>query len=311
MTALSVLPGGGETAPARVCGLCGVPHYHPCRILERHLQSMRLRGLAEDTTIYERGRALRRLARALPVPVLDADAAQLLAWRAGLDVAPGSIGAYVGHVREFYSWAVSAGLRQDSPAAGLPVPKLRRRLPRPVGEDDLMAAVGNAPPRIRLWLVLAAWCGLRAKEIALLRVENILLTASPPVLLVAADATKGSGERAIPLSPFAVAEIGAAGLPRTGHAFRRCDGRKGPNTPNLVSKLSNEHLHACGIGDTIHSLRHRFGTMAYRASRDLRLVQELLGHADPATTAGYAAYDKPRAVAVVAALPVPGGEARA
>lgn len=307
MTALTLLPGGGETVTSRECGLCGVAHHAPCRILERHLAHLRMRGFAETTTIHTRKLALARMARALPVPVLDADDRQLLAWRAALDITPGSAGVYIAHARMFYAWAVAEGLREDNPAAALPVPKLGRRLPRPVGEDDLMAALESAPERVRPFLVLAAWCGLRAKEIALLRAENILLSADPPVLLVASDATKGNSERTVPLSPFAVAELGTAGVPRSGYAFRRLDGRRGPLTPNLVSHLANRHLHACGIADTIHQLRHRFGTMTYRASKDLRLVQELLGHADPATTAGYAAYDKPQAVAVVAALPVPGG----
>jgi integrase len=315
MSALTLLPGGGQPEPAQTCRLCGKPHYVPCQILRRHLEHLRMRGLA-DTTIYERERAVIRLARALPVPVLDATARDLLKWRARLDISPGSVAQYITQVREFYAWTVARGLREDNPAAGLPVPKLARRLPRPVSEEDLMAAVAAAPARIRPWLVLAAWCGLRAKEVALLRVESVLLSADPPVLVVAADATKGTRERIVPLSPFVVSELTAApkvpmpsessGLPRSGYAFARLDGRRGPVTPNLVSKLSNEHLHGCGIGATIHQLRHRFATASYRASRDLRLVQELLGHADPATTAMYAAYDKPQAVAVVAALPTPG-----
>ena len=54
-----------------------------------------------------------------------------------------------------------------------------------------MHALQLAPPRIRPWLVLAAWCGLRAKEIALLRAESVMTSARPPVLLVTAEATQG------------------------------------------------------------------------------------------------------------------------
>jgi integrase len=184
------------------------------------------------------------------------------------------------------------------------VPRIGRRLPRPVSEPDLMRALAMATPRIRPWLVLAGWCGLRAKEIAYLRRECVLETAGPPVLLVARDATKGRSERVVPLSAFAVAELVPV-LPAAGWVFRRMDGRPGPNTPGLISHLANAHLHECGVAASLHALRHRFASETYKASRDLRAVQSLMGHARPETTALYAAYDQPSARAAVDALPVP------
>jgi integrase len=271
---------------------------------EHHLGHLRLRGHT-PTSIYARKRALARLTAALAVPLLSATAADLADWRASLTVGDQAVVAYVSHVRSFYGWAVKEGLIAENPADALPVPRLARRVPRPVSEQDLMEALAAAPRRIRCWLVLAAWCGLRTKEVALLRVENILVTASPPVLIVAADATKGRTERVVPLSAFVLAELAAARLPASGYAFRRMDGRPGPNEPWRVSQLANKHLHECGVQSTLHALRHRFGTETYRASRDLRAVQELLGHASPSTTAAYAAYDRPLARAAVDALPVP------
>ena len=50
---------------------------------------------------------------------------------------------------------------------------------------------------------------------------------------------------------------------------------------------------------TLHQCRHRFATDAYRASHDLRLVQELLGHQSPSTTAGYTGYVLTDALSVV------------
>ena len=166
-------------------------------------------------------------------------------------------------------------------------------------------ALDCAPARIRLWIVLAAWCGLRACEISGLRRECIRETSVPPTLLVAADATKGIEERVIPLSPFVVCEVGAAGLPSHGYAFARCDGRAGPNTAQLVSHLANEHLHAAGTASTLHSLRHRCLTEHYRATRDLRQTQEIAGHKDPATTAKYVAIVAAESAASMAAIPVP------
>jgi integrase/recombinase XerC len=270
----------------------------------RYLTHLTLRGLAPGT-ITARRRFLRRLERALGVPLTEAAPAMLTAWRTSLTCTPAVISTYVSHASCFFTWAVAEGLCPANPAAGIPVPRAPRRLPRPISEADLMAAIAQAPPRIRLWLILAAWAGLRACEVAGLRAENIVLRADPPVILVAWDATKGIRERAIPLCPFAVAELAAAGLPARGWAFGRMDGRAGPNKPHRVSHVANDYLRDCGIPATLHQLRHRFGTETYRASRDLRAVQDLMGHADPATTAIYTAVSQPSAIAAVAALPVP------
>jgi integrase len=277
----------------------------PDVVVAAHLRYLELCGRAPGS-VYCRSRALARMTAALPVPLIDATAEDLAAWRERLTVGPGAVVGYVSHARDFYAWAVMAGLREDNPAGGLPVPRLGRRLPRPIAEADLFTALAGAPARIRPWLVLAGWCGLRAKEIARLRRENVLDTARPPLLIIVEDATKGHSERVVPLCAFALEQLRAAGLPSSGWVFRRRDGRPGPNQPWMVSQLSNEYLHSCGISETLHQLRHRFATQAYRARRDLRMVQELLGHASPSTTAGYAAFDQADAAAVVDELPAPG-----
>lgn len=270
----------------------------------RHLDNLRLRGLSPGT-VEARRRALARLGRALPGGLLAAGPGDLAAWRAGLRLAPKTVGCYVSHAYQFYEWAVVTGLLEANPAGGLPVPRPPRRLPRPVSEADLLLALAAAPARVRPWLVLAAWAGLRAKEIALLRRECVLDHAASPVILVADGATKGHTEHVVPMSTFVLAELRPV-LPARGWVFRRADGRPGPNDPATVSHVANRHLHSCGIAATLHQLRHRFGTQTYRISRDLRAVQELLGHADPASAALYAAYDNAAAAAAVEAIPAPG-----
>lgn len=270
----------------------------------RHLRFLKLRGHSEGS-IYARKRALARMTALLPGPLLEATEAHLMAWREGLDLSPGATATYVAHAREFYSWALLEEMVSYNPAACLPVPRVPRLLPRPIPEADLMIAVTAAPDRIRPWLVLAGWAGFRAKEIALLRRPCVLDTARPPVLIVAADATKGRRERVVPMHEFVAEALDRAGLPGSGYLFRRHDGRPGPNKPWLVSQMANAYLHEIGIRETLHQLRHRFGTMTYRATHDLRLVQELMGHERPQTTAGYAAFDNDSAAAAVAALPVP------
>jgi len=274
-------------------------------VLAAHLAHLRLLGRSERT-VYDRERAVIRLAAWLrPVPVLAATAADLGAWRASLTVGDQAVVVYCAHVAGFYDFAVTRGIRPDNPAAGLPVPSPPRGIPRPVSEEDLAAALACASERVRPWLVLAGWAGFRAKEIALLRRESVLDTAIPPMLLVARNATKGRRGRRVPASPFVLAELRTAGLPRSGWMFPRRDGKPGPCTPWLVSQLAGRCFHEAGSAATLHMARHRFASQLYQQTRDIRLVQEMLGHASPATTAIYADYGDGAAEAV-GSLPVPG-----
>jgi len=274
-------------------------------VIALHLRHLELLGRAPETIACRR-RALTRMQQLLGVPLLEASGEDLAVWRATLNVGPGTVAGYVSHARSFYEWARLTCRYDGNPAAGLPVPKQGRTLPRPITEADLLAAVTGAPPRIRPWLVLAAYAGLRAKEIALLRRECVRETARPPALLIALSATKGHRERVVPLSRFCLGELLDHGLPRSGYVFRRADGLPGPNTPSRVSQVANNWLRGAGIDATLHQLRHRFGTQVYAVDHDLRLTQELLGHARPSTTAGYAAWDQASAAATVEALPAPG-----
>jgi site-specific recombinase XerD len=287
------------------CTFCGVPTWQPCPLLEKHLGSLRMRGLSE-TTIYSRRRAIVRMGELLPVPLVDATAEQLMDWRAALKVEDGAAASYVCQAREVYKWFIAEGLRQDNPALKLPVPKVGRRLPRPVGEEDLMMAVRLAGERVRPWIILAAYAGLRCREIAYLRRESVYDKATPPLLLVTSMAAKGRNERLIPLSAFALDALQRAPMPVSGYVFPRHDGKKGPNNPWLISQQIREHFQELGIAASAHSCRHRFATRCYAAGHDLLVVQSLLGHVSPATTATYAQFSNMDAAAAVESLGTPG-----
>lgn len=321
--ALTLIRGGGIPEPAAQCPVCGVPaHPEPsvlrsrtarpprCKVLTAHLDWLRMRGLS-DTTAANRESQVLLLAAALPVPVLDAGRDHLAAWRAGLTMAPGGIANAVSHVTQFYAWAVADGLIDATPATGLPVPKRPRRYPRPIADADLFRALEHAPQPVRAWLVLAAWCGLRAQETARLLAANVHLDDAEPYLLVDSEAAKGARERLVPLSAFAVAELRAYGVPATGYLFGRADGRPGPNAPHVISHVANNYLRAAGIADTFHALRHRALTMAYRASHDIRAVQAFAGHQRIDSTAIYTAFADGAVRAAADAIPVPPQPGRA
>lgn len=278
--------------------------------LDRHLAWCRARNLS-PATIYMRRRVLLAVAAFAGLHALvpgsglsRLSATVLLAWQSQMAemITPGALANYTSHLRSFYGWCQAEGIRADNPAERLASPKLPRRLPRPIGTADLMLAMQTAPARVRPWLACAAWGGMRCIEIALLRRENVFDGLAQPFIRIAADATKGSNERDIPMNGVLRAEL-APVLPRRGWVFPRHDGQAGPNKPNMVSKLGGEHLASLGLPDTMHSLRHWFGTNAYEGTHDLRAVQELMGHRSSRSTDGYTRISGSALIAAVNSLP--------
>jgi integrase len=200
----------------------------------------------------------------------------------------------VSHVREFYRWchAVEEATSDDR-GRRLVRARQARLVPRPIRDRSLTAALATAPPRVRPMLYLAAYEGLRACEIANLRREDVLDGDDPPSIVVLG---KGNKERVLPLSAPVLVELQRHGMPRRGPIFMMRDARgrstNRPITAHRVSAACNAYLAEVGAGASLHQLRHFFGSALYRASRDLRLVQEAMGHSSPATTAVYAAFDQ-------------------
>ena len=155
-------------------------------------------------------------------------------------------------------------------------------------------AIGAAGPTMRAWLSLMCFAGLRCCEVAALERASIGQGALRVV-------GKGDHERVVPIHPSVASALAAAPLARTGPVFRNSEGR--PFTAREVSRRVGAYLDGLGIDATAHQARHFFGTEAYQASKNLRAVQELMGHQDPATTAGYAALSADDLGDVVAALP--------
>ncbi len=263
-----------------------------------HLAWMRLRGL-RPATINQRRCALARLEQALGFPLLEASDDALYAWALSLKGSPAYIANNLANAACFYRWAHDTGLIPTDPARRLVRPKVSKGIPRPLAEPSLDVAISTAEADVRCWLVLGAYGGLRAGEMARLQRQDILDTAHTPVLILDG---KGGKQRVVPASERVLFELRAYGLPSRGMVFRRRDGGRGGVTPARVSQLVNAHLHDLGLSDTGHSTRHRFATGVYQISKDLRLVQELLGHADPAYTAVYTAFAAEESARVVGAL---------
>lgn len=251
-------------------------------------------------TIKQKRYALGRLARhTAPADLLELGHDHLVAYLDRLDK-PETRATEMSHLRSFYRWAAIEGLIDHDPTMRLVRPRVPRRLPRPIPDRDLSMAVELAPDRILPWLLLAAYAGLRACEIARLRAEDVMWANEPPLLVV--DQGKGGHTRAVPLSPVLEPELRR--LPLRGWLFPRRDGAPGPTPAHVVSQLSNRHLHGLGITHTLHTLRHWFATKTLRVNGgNLRESQDLMGHQSPVSTAIYTWVNPEAAAATVAALP--------
>jgi len=259
----------------------------PTDLIHRYVRAMTRRGLSPNT-IDKRRRSLLMFAEQVG---FDATREQIEDWLDQRGLAPKSRAVWISHLGVFYRWAVSEGLLPSDPTSRIRAPKLRRRLPRPVTDKELTKLLASAAPRTRAMLLLASLAGLRCCEIATLKVDDVLAEGLLRVV------GKGDKERVIPTHPEVTKALAALPMPSEGPVF-------GQTTAGAVSHALGEYIHGLGVAGGAHRLRHWMATRVYAETHDLRLVQELLGHASPATTAIYAGWDQAAARTAVRALKV-------
>ncbi|MFT4212544.1 MAG: site-specific tyrosine recombinase XerD [Microbacterium sp.] len=232
--------------------------------------------------------------------------AEFVAERAGADPAPAasSLARLQSSVRGLHRFLVGEGLLVSDPTAKLRPPKLPRRLPKALTIDQverLLDAAGPAPGtdtvadvaglRDRALLELLYATGARVSEVVQLDVDDL---AHGDVLRVRG---KGSKERIVPVGSYARAAVDAY-LARARPALAVL----GRGTPRLFLGLRGAPLSrqsawavmqqaadAAGLTAHVspHTLRHSFATHLLQGGADVRVVQELLGHASVATTQIY------------------------
>lgn len=195
-------------------------------------------------------------------------------------------------LRGFYRWAVVAGLIARSPAERLPKVKAADPCPRPAPEVVYRTAKLEADRRTVLILRLAGEVGMRRAEICQVHTDDLQPDLIGWSLVVHG---KGGKARTVPVPDDLARAIADAG----GWLFPGDD--EGHLSARWVGKLAAKTLSGKW---TLHTLRHRFASLAYSGEHDLLAVQQLLGHSSPATTQRYVATDSDRlrrAAAVAAA----------
>jgi integrase/recombinase XerD len=251
-------------------------------------------------TVEAYRRDLTALSAWLDGPISDVKTEQLEQYLAELRAAglsPATISRRVAAVRSFFRHQTLLGVRADNPAAELDLPRRRRTLPRtlsPAEAERLMEAASGTTPRAlrdRALVELLYGGGLRVSEAVGLQKASVDLEGR-----LVRCVGKGSKERVVPIGRQAVQALRrylARGRPFLDSRHRPelfLNAKGGGLTRagaflilrRLAAKagLEPERVHP-------HLLRHSFATHLLEGGADLRSVQEMLGHADLATTELY------------------------
>jgi integrase/recombinase XerD len=235
------------------------------------------------------------------VTATGADVGDFLAWlAAGEDrpaASPATIHRKAACLRSFYRHLRRENVRDSDPTTAISSPRRARRLPKVLNRSEVALLLeqprGTEPCdlRDRALLELMYACGLRASEAISLELGDVDLEAG-----VLRARGKGSKERVVPVGRAAVeatriyVERGRARLLRGRIESRLFVNFRGESlTRQGLYKIVRRHAASAGLADRMspHTLRHTFATHLLAGGCDLRSVQEMLGHADVATTQLY------------------------
>jgi integrase/recombinase XerD len=200
-------------------------------------------------------------------------------------------------VRSLHRFLMANGVSASDPTAGVHRPTLPRSLPRPLSVEEverLVAATADRSPaqlRDRAALETLYGAGLRISELVGLDVDDVDLEEGSVRAF-----GKGSKERVVPIgrpASDAIALYLKAGRPalagRNTRAALFLNQRGGRLTRQGCAKLLRASVQRAGIRKRVtpHTLRHSFATHLLEGGADVRVVQELLGHASVQTTQIY------------------------
>ena len=236
-----------------------------------------------------------------------ANADQIRAYLKSLDekgMAASTAARRLSAIKRFFRFVAESGFRDDDPTTILDAPKLGRRLPKYLSEEEvdklLMAAERRPGPdglRLQALMELLYATGLRVSELVTLPLASFL--REQPILLVRG---KGEKERMVPLGEpardavQAYLEVRERFLPK-GRAGARANrylfasrGREGHLTRARFGQMIKDLAVEAGLDRrrvSPHVLRHSFASHLLANGADLRALQQMLGHADISTTQIY------------------------
>lgn len=288
--------------------------------IENFLEMMAAERGAADNTLSSYRRDLEDAAQHIASPLADADSAAIRRYvgaLAGRGFAATSQARRLSALRQFFRFLYAEGFRGDDPTTVVDSPKPGRPLPRTLSEDDVTRLLeraafearspdGNPDSAIRLQALVETLyaTGLRVSELVALPVSVALRDESHFVVR-----GKGAKERLAPLSgkardalrawlalratdpAFADSGFLFPARSETGHLPRQVFAR------DLKGLAARAGLASADLSP--HVLRHAFASHLLAHGADLRVVQQLLGHADISTTQIYVHVQEERLMRLV------------
>jgi integrase/recombinase XerD len=266
--------------------------------LERFLAVLATRRAPSTVEAYRRD--LGDLERRLGKPVGNATTEELQTCLAELraeGLAPTTIARRLSAVRSFFAHEVLIGNRSDNPAAEIEPPRRRRKLPRTLSPREaerlIEAAAGTTPRALRdtALVELLYGAGLRVSEAVGLERAGVDLDER-----LVRCVGKGNKERIVPIGRSATEALrrylsrGRPYLDRRHRPELFLNAQGGPLTRAGAFLILRRLAEQAGLEPNRvhpHLLRHSFATHLLEGGADLRSVQEMLGHADLATTEVY------------------------
>lgn len=216
-------------------------------------------------------------------------------------LAPASVTRALAAVRNFHKYLLGQGMVAENPGASVRTPKLPQRLPKAltVAEvQELLDAAGASDDVVSLRdkavLEMMYATGARVSELTGMAVDDVDLEAEVPIVRLFG---KGRKERIVPVGSYAREAVAAylvrsrpvlaSGAKANGALFLNLRGA--PLSRQSVWEIIRTTAAKAGIKKDIspHTLRHSFATHLLAGGADVRVVQELLGHASVATTQIY------------------------
>jgi integrase/recombinase XerD len=210
---------------------------------------------------------------------------------------PSSIRRNVSAIRTYFGYLLAEGVVTADPTDRIELPKAWRRLPGALSRDEVAAILDAPDPADRLFwrdkalLEFAYASGVRVGELTTVKVRDVDVQEGLALVF-----GKGSRERIVPLGRAALqALIVYLREIRPRLARNRAEGvvflnaRGTPLSRMGVWKILRKHVKRAGVTKRVtpHTLRHSFATHLLEGGADLASVQEMLGHADIATTQIY------------------------
>ncbi|MEV6890354.1 tyrosine-type recombinase/integrase [Kribbella sp. NPDC051137] len=252
-------------------------------------------GGAADKTITTRVVNVELLAAHAGAGPAAVSSRQIVAWLADCRK-PWTRSTYYTSASMWFAWLVDQGYRDDNPMDKVRRPKAPRSVPRPVSSRALADALEVAGYRARAYIELGRCAGLRVHEIAKVDGEHF------------ADGwlyVHGKGDREAWLPVHPALEQLRRGYPSSGLWFPGSD--DGHVSAQTVGKVIKRTFAKAGHpGVTAHQLRHWYGTWLLRTTKDVRVVQELMRHANLASTQIYTEVSSDAKVSAVRGLELRG-----